>query len=280
MPGSAGSSWYFLRYIDPNNDHEIADKKLLEHWMPVDLYVGGPEHAVGHLLYSRMWNHYLYDKGITPFKEPFKKLVHQGMILGSNGEKMSKSNGEFLGMEAIRSRGFDPMAYKYLVLLSHFQAQLAFSWEGLESASNGYKNIVKKLAALLSETDRGAVDKAVYDTWHDKMLSTISDNMKTAETLVIVQDLLKSSDINSATKIALFEFVDRLLGLQFIDRANRLNILESEIAPAEVQALADARIAAKSEKNWALADELRAQIDAAGWSVVDTKEGAKLVKKS
>lgn len=206
--------------------------------------------------------------------------LHISFLIDKSGEKMSKSNGEFLGMEAIRSRGFDPMAYKYLVLLSHFQAQLAFSWEGLESASNGYKNIVKKLAALLSETDRGAVDKAVYDTWHDKMLSTISDNMKTAETLVIVQDLLKSSDINSATKIALFEFVDRLLGLQFIDRANKLNSLESEIAPAEVQALADARIAAKSEKNWALADDLRAQIDAAGWSVVDTKEGAKLVKKS
>ena len=206
--------------------------------------------------------------------------LHISFLIDKSGEKMSKSNGEFLGMEAIRSRGFDPMAYKYLVLLSHFQAQLAFSWEGLESASNGYKNIVKKLATLLSETDRGAVDKAVYDTWHDKMLSTISDNMKTAETLVIVQDLLKSSDINSATKIALFEFVDRLLGLQFIDRANKLNSLESEIAPAEVQALADARTNAKSEKNWALADDLRAQIDAAGWSVVDTKEGAKLVKKS
>ncbi len=80
MPGSAGSSWYFLRYIDPHNNECLADKKLLEHWMPVDLYVGGPEHAVGHLLYSRMWNNYLYDKGIVPVKEPFKKLVHQGMI--------------------------------------------------------------------------------------------------------------------------------------------------------------------------------------------------------
>ncbi|MBR2840402.1 MAG: leucine--tRNA ligase [Bacilli bacterium] len=90
MPGSAGSSWYFLRYIDPNNDKEFADKDLLKHWMPVDLYVGGPEHAVGHLLYSRMWNNYLYDKGLVPYKEPFKKLVHQGMILGSNGIKMGK----------------------------------------------------------------------------------------------------------------------------------------------------------------------------------------------
>jgi leucyl-tRNA synthetase len=90
MPGSAGSSWYFLRYIDPHNDNEIADKKLLDYWMPVDLYVGGPEHAVGHLLYSRMWNQYLYDKGISPVSEPFKKLFHQGMILGSNGIKMGK----------------------------------------------------------------------------------------------------------------------------------------------------------------------------------------------
>ena len=90
MPGSAGSSWYFLRYIDPNNNVELADYNLLKHWLPVDLYIGGPEHAVGHLLYSRMWNNYLYDKGIVPVKEPFKKLIHQGMILGSNGIKMGK----------------------------------------------------------------------------------------------------------------------------------------------------------------------------------------------
>lgn len=90
MPGSAGSSWYFLRYIDPHNDKEFANYELLKHWMPVDLYVGGPEHAVGHLLYSRMWNNYLYDKKLVPYKEPFKKLVHQGMILGANGIKMGK----------------------------------------------------------------------------------------------------------------------------------------------------------------------------------------------
>ena len=96
MPGSAGSSWYFLRYIDPENNTEIADKKLLEHWMPVDLYVGGPEHAVGHLLYSRMWNNYLFDKGIVPVKEPFKKLVHQGYLYGSNGMKMGKRYPEYV----------------------------------------------------------------------------------------------------------------------------------------------------------------------------------------
>lgn len=96
MPGSAGSSWYFLRYIDPHNDEKLADYELLKHWLPVDLYVGGPEHAVGHLLYSRMWNNYLFDKGVVPTKEPFKKLVHPGMILGANGIKMGKRYPQFV----------------------------------------------------------------------------------------------------------------------------------------------------------------------------------------
>ena len=96
MPGSAGSSWYFLRYIDPHNNDALADPELLKHWMPVDLYMGGPEHAVGHLLYSRMWTNFLFDKGISPVREPFKKLVHQGMILGANGIKMGKRYPEFV----------------------------------------------------------------------------------------------------------------------------------------------------------------------------------------
>ena len=96
MPGSAGSSWYFLRYIDPDNENEFANYELLKHWMPVDLYIGGPEHAVGHLIYSRIWNRYLYEKGLSPVKEPFQKLVHQGMILGENGIKMGKRFPEFV----------------------------------------------------------------------------------------------------------------------------------------------------------------------------------------
>ena len=110
MPGAAGSSWYFLRYIDPKNENEIANKKLLEHWLPVDLYVGGPEHAVGHLLYSRFWNNYLYNKGIVPVKEPFSKLRHQGMILGTNGEKMSKSKGNVINPDdMVKQYGADSL---------------------------------------------------------------------------------------------------------------------------------------------------------------------------
>ena len=110
MPGSAGSSWYFLRYIDPHNDKEFANKELIEHWMPVDLYVGGPEHSVGHLLYSRFWNNYLYNKGLVSVKEPFAKLRHQGMILGTNGEKMSKSKGNVINPDdMVREYGADSL---------------------------------------------------------------------------------------------------------------------------------------------------------------------------
>ena len=108
MPGSAGSSWYFLRYCDPHNDKEFANYELLKHWMPVDFYCGGKEHLVGHLLYSRFWNNFLFDKGYVPYKEPFKKLFHQGMILGEDGEKMSKSKGNVINPnDIVRDYGAD-----------------------------------------------------------------------------------------------------------------------------------------------------------------------------
>ena len=135
MPGSAGSSWYFLRYIDPHNDKEIADKKLLEHWLPVDLYVGGPEHAVGHLLYSRMWNNYLYDIGVVPVKEPFKKLVHQGMILGENGIKMGKRYPEFAvnPNDIVKEYGADTLRL-YEMFMGPIEADKPWSKKGVEGA--------------------------------------------------------------------------------------------------------------------------------------------------
>ncbi|MBQ2408945.1 MAG: leucine--tRNA ligase [Bacilli bacterium] len=135
MPGSAGSSWYFLRYIDPKNENEIADKKLMEYWLPVDLYIGGPEHAVGHLLYSRIWNNYLYDKGIVPVKEPFKKLVHQGMILGSNGAKMGKRFPEYcINPNDIASQyGADTLRL-YEMFMGPLEADKPWSDSGVEGA--------------------------------------------------------------------------------------------------------------------------------------------------
>lgn len=135
MPGSAGSSWYYLRYIDPHNDKELADKELLKHWMPVDLYIGGPEHAVGHLMYSRIWNRYLYDKGIAPTREPFKKLVHQGMILGSNGIKMGKRFPEFVinPSDIVRDYGADTLRL-YEMFMGPLEASKPWSQQGVEGA--------------------------------------------------------------------------------------------------------------------------------------------------
>jgi leucyl-tRNA synthetase len=101
MPGSAGSSWYFLRYCDPTNDKEPWSREAEKYWMPVDLYLGGPEHAVGHLLYARFWTKVLFDAGLVTHDEPFKRLVHQGMILGEDGEKMSKSRGNVINPDDV-----------------------------------------------------------------------------------------------------------------------------------------------------------------------------------
>ena len=147
MPGSAGSSWYFLRYIDPNNDNVFADKKLLDHWMPVDLYLGGVEHATGHLLYSRMWNNYLFDKGLVPTKEPFKKLVHQGMILGSNGEKMSKSRGNVVNPDDIvRDYGADSLR-----VYEMFMGPLCDSKPWSETGIEGAKRFLDRFFRLFSD---------------------------------------------------------------------------------------------------------------------------------
>ena len=135
MPGSAGSSWYFLRYIDPNNEKEFANAELLKHWMPVDLYIGGPEHAVGHLMYSRIWNRYLYNKGLAPTKEPFKKLVHQGMILGANGIKMGKRFPEFVvnPSDVVRDYGADTLRL-YEMFMGPLEVSKPWSDQGVEGA--------------------------------------------------------------------------------------------------------------------------------------------------
>ena len=134
MPGSAASSWYFMRYIDPKNDTCFADYELLKHWLPVDLYLGGSEHAVGHLLYSRFWTNYLYDKGLVPVKEPFQKLFHQGMILGENNEKMSKSRGNVINPDDVTEEfGADTLRL-YEMFMGPLEASLPWSNKGLEGA--------------------------------------------------------------------------------------------------------------------------------------------------
>ncbi|GAK47051.1 leucyl-tRNA synthetase [Secundilactobacillus oryzae JCM 18671] len=134
MPQWAGSSWYFLRYIDPHNDKMIADPEKLERWLPVDLYIGGAEHAVLHLLYARFWHKVLYDLGVVPTKEPFQKLVNQGMILGTNHEKMSKSKGNVINPdEIVESHGADTLRL-YEMFMGPLDASKPWSTEGISGA--------------------------------------------------------------------------------------------------------------------------------------------------
>ena len=150
MPGSAGSSWYFLRYIDPHNDNEIASEELIKHWMPVDLYMGEPEHAVGHLLYSRFWNQYLYNKGFVTEKEPFYKLRHQGMILGSNGEKMSKSKGNVVNPDdMVKNYGADALRL-YEMFMGPIDAAKPWDPNGIE----GSKKFIDRVWRLYAESDK------------------------------------------------------------------------------------------------------------------------------
>lgn len=199
MPGSAGSSWYFLRYIDPHNDNELANYKLLEHWMPVDLYVGGPEHATGHLLYSRMWNNYLYDKGIVPVKEPFKKLVHQGMILGSNGIKMGKRHPEFVvnPNDVVREYGADTLRL-YEMFMGPIEADKPWSEQGV----NGSKKFLDKVYRLLIESDKvkDEENKNLEQLYHSTIKKVTEDyeNLKfntAISTLMIFMNAVSKEEV-------------------------------------------------------------------------------------
>ena len=135
MPQWAGSSWYYLRYIDPHNDKELADYDLLKQWLPVDLYIGGAEHAVLHLLYARFWHKVLYDLGVVPTKEPFQKLFNQGMILGKGHEKMSKSKGNVVNPDdVVEQYGADTLR-TYEMFMGPLDASIAWSENGLSGSS-------------------------------------------------------------------------------------------------------------------------------------------------
>ena len=204
--------------------------------------------------------------------------MHWAWLLLKEG-KMAKSSGSFFTVRGLVEKGYDPMAYRYLLLLGHYRQPMEFSYESLDAAATGYKNIVRKVADLIAVDDKTPVNQDVYNDWHDKILGPVSDNLKTAESIVVVQDLLKDKNVNPATKLALIDFIDDLLGLQFADRAKKLHAIESEVAPIEIQELAQKRADAKKSRDFAMADALRGQIDAAGWTVMDTPDGFKLVKK-
>ena len=199
MPGSAGSSWYFLRYIDPHNDKEFANYDLLKHWMPVDLYVGGPEHAVGHLLYSRMWNNYLYDKGLVPVKEPFKKLVHQGMILGSNGIKMGKRFPEFVvnPSDIVNEYGADTLRL-YEMFMGPIEADKPWSMEGVV----GSRRFIERVYRLFTEneftdTSNANLEKVYHQTVKKvtEDYENLSFNTAISQMMIFINACYKESNL-------------------------------------------------------------------------------------
>ncbi len=167
MPGSAGSSWYFLRYLDPQNNDVFCDKRLADHWLPVDLYIGGPEHAVGHLIYSRIWTKYLYKKGLISFDEPFKKLVHQGMILGANGIKMGKRYPEYVvnPSDVIREHGADTLRL-YEMFMGPLEASKPWSDQGVEGAHRFIERVYRAIIENNIITDEAvpALDIVYHQT--------------------------------------------------------------------------------------------------------------------
>jgi len=166
MPQWAGSSWYYLRFIDPNNDEALADFEKLEEWLPTDLYVGGAEHAVLHLLYARFWHKFLYDLDVVPTKEPFQKLFNQGMLL-KDSEKMSKSRGNVINPDDIvKDYGADTLRL-YEMFMGPLEATKDWTEEGLEGA----RRFLDRVWRLFIDEDGNVRDRIT--TYNDDSLEIV-----------------------------------------------------------------------------------------------------------
>lgn len=207
MPQWAGSCWYYLRYIDPKNDQMLADPEKLKHWLPVDLYIGGVEHAVLHLLYARFWHKVLYDIGVVPTKEPFQKLFNQGMILGEGHEKMSKSKGNVVNPDdIINSHGADTLRL-YEMFMGPLDASIAWSENGLD----GSRRFLDRIWRLLVTENNELSPKVVREetpqlekSYHQTVKKVTEDfeslNFNTAisQLMVFINDCYKAEKINQS----------------------------------------------------------------------------------
>ena len=200
MPQWAGSSWYFLRYTDPHNDKELASQEALKYWMPVDWYNGGMEHTTLHLLYSRFWHRFLYDEGVVPCPEPYQKRTSHGMILGSNGEKMSKSRGNVVNPDDIvRDYGADTLR-TYEMFIGAFDLSASWSEDGVKGCRR-FLERVWKLQDILTEEDGYSADMEVKLHQTIKKVSSDFENLKyntaIAAMMALINEFYKK---NSVTK--------------------------------------------------------------------------------
>ncbi|MBL7187400.1 MAG: leucine--tRNA ligase [Phycisphaerae bacterium] len=226
MPQWAGSCWYYLRYLDPDNDRQGWDPEKEKYWMGdvgVDLYIGGAEHAVLHLLYSRFWHKLLYDLGYVSTKEPFKKLINQGMILGEDGQKMSKSRGNVVNPDkVIADHGADSMRL-YEMFMGPLDAVKPWNMQGVE----GVHRFLQKLWRLIVDKDTGEIDNAVKETEADEATLRLLN-----QTVKKVGDDIESFGFNTAIS-AMMIFVNHLTRLTVVPKAvvEKLVLVLAPFAP-------------------------------------------------
>ena len=204
MPQWAGSCWYYLRYIDPKNTEQLADPKLLEEWLPVDLYIGGAEHAVLHLLYARFWHKVLYDIGVVPTKEPFQKLFNQGMILGEGNEKMSKSKGNVVNPDDIvESHGADTLRV-YEMFMGPLDASIAWSENGLDGSRRFLDRVYRLFVnedGTLSQKVQNKTNESLEKVYHQTVQKVTEDidklgfNTAISQLMVFVNECYKQDVI-------------------------------------------------------------------------------------
>jgi len=226
MPQWAGSCWYYLRYLDPDNDRQGWDPEKEKYWMGdtgVDLYIGGAEHAVLHLLYSRFWHKLLYDLGYVGTKEPFRKLINQGMILGEDGQKMSKSRGNVVNPDkVIADHGADSMRL-YEMFMGPLEAVKPWNMQGVE----GVHRFLQKLWRLAVDKDTGELDKAVQDAKADEATLRLLD-----QTIKKVGDDIESFGFNTAIS-AMMILLNHLVKLTVVPRVavEKLVLILAPFAP-------------------------------------------------
>ncbi|HDR3330110.1 MULTISPECIES: leucine--tRNA ligase [Bacillus cereus group] len=204
MPQWAGSCWYYLRYIDPNNSEALVDPEKVKQWLPVDIYIGGAEHAVLHLLYARFWHKVLYDIGVVPTKEPFQQLFNQGMILGENNEKMSKSKGNVVNPDDIvASHGADTLRL-YEMFMGPLDASIAWSENGLDGARRFLDRVWRLFVqdnGELSKKITDAPNKELEKAYHQTVKKVTEDyaelrfNTAISQMMVFINDAYKAETL-------------------------------------------------------------------------------------
>ena len=198
--------------------------------------------------------------------------------LNTSSGKMSKSKGEFLTVSLLEEKGYNPLVYRFFCLLSHYRKSLVFTYENLDNAKTAYEKLIARAAALVSADDKQAVNQKDFDEYKAKFKAALEDDLNTSNAITVIYDVLKA-DTNPATKLALIEDFDKVLGLDIAANAKKTaEEKSSEDIPQEVMALVEERAAARKAKDFAKADELRDKISQMGYAIKETRQGTEITK--